>query len=192
MKASSSELGKIQNISGTPGYIAPEIFKLQFGSYNSDVFALGVVAFQLIFRPLQSEELNEVHRRSVKNENIADYLKGLIQEPTDPVRKDVLEAICQMVHLDHEQRPGLEQTLEYFQALSKLTLLMSLKAKQRAGHKVDAFGKGQNVLGLELGVAKFQFKGASLGLFAQPMPDHLPTHPNVNGTVPPTRALSLK
>lgn len=39
---------KVSGKCGSPGYVAPEVFKTQFYSYKVDVFSLGSVFYQLL------------------------------------------------------------------------------------------------------------------------------------------------
>ena len=61
-KIYNSENTKIFDISGTPGYISPEIIKREPQNFVSDFFGLGVIVYELIFgkRPFEGKNKDEI------------------------------------------------------------------------------------------------------------------------------------
>lgn len=60
------------DISGIPGYMAPEIMSRQNHGYSSDYFSLGVVGYQLMLRKMpyrgisRTEIINQIKRKQVQ------------------------------------------------------------------------------------------------------------------------------
>ena len=65
------EKSKILDISGTPGYIAPEMIRGEPQNFVSDFFGLGIVAYELIFgkRPFDGNNKDEI-AENILNKNI--------------------------------------------------------------------------------------------------------------------------
>ena len=100
---------------GTIAYMAPELFLGQRGSVQSDVYALGLVLFELftgqrVFRARSREELLDLHQRA---------------DPTPPsqlvpeIDSELDELILRCLHKDPARRPGalsgLDRTLARLQ-----------------------------------------------------------------------------
>lgn len=91
------EDGKIiQDISGTPGYISPEIIMNKPQNKVSDFFSIGIITYELIFgvRPFVGNNKNEIAENMMKkninlseknlpenfSEDAADFINGLLQK----------------------------------------------------------------------------------------------------------------
>ncbi len=61
-KIYNSENSEIFDISGTPGYIPPEIIKREPQNFVSDFFGLGIIVYELIFgkRPFEGKNKDEI------------------------------------------------------------------------------------------------------------------------------------
>ena len=65
------EKSKILDVSGTPGYISPEMIRGEPQNFVSDFFAMGIVAYELIFgkRPFEGNNKDEI-AENILNKNI--------------------------------------------------------------------------------------------------------------------------
>ena len=95
-KIYNSENTKIFDISGTPGYISPEIIKREPQNFVSDFFGLGVIVYELIFgkRPFEGKNkdeiaenilnkkiyLNEKNMKKNFSGDAADFINKLLQK----------------------------------------------------------------------------------------------------------------
>ena len=69
---------ELENICGTPGYIAPEILKKEDFSYNSDIFSAGVIAYNLLtgFDLFDGRTVDKILKQNIKCD-ITSQLKAL-------------------------------------------------------------------------------------------------------------------
>ena len=70
-KKYNPEKSQILDISGTPGYISPELIKGEPQNFCSDFFALGIITYELIFgkRPFRGKNKDEI-AENILNKNI--------------------------------------------------------------------------------------------------------------------------
>ena len=102
--ALKSKENKINGCFGTPNYIAPEIIKQEYYSFEIDVWSLGATIFFLFtgFAPFQSKDKNETFEKiksgkfSFPNDcEISDTAKDLIQKmlTLDPSKRITIEEV---------------------------------------------------------------------------------------------------
>ncbi|CAD8202589.1 unnamed protein product [Paramecium pentaurelia] len=83
--AANLKFGSVSSVCGTPGYYAPEVLRQKESSFNSDMFSVGVVLFNLITNQpmLKSKMYNP--QQFVADEEAADLLKQILE--VDPAKR---------------------------------------------------------------------------------------------------------
>ncbi|CAD8120290.1 unnamed protein product [Paramecium sonneborni] len=83
--AANLKFGTVSSVCGTPGYYAPEVLRSKESSYNSDMFSVGVVLFNLITnQPLLKSKMQNV-QQFVPDQDAADLLKKMLE--VDPTKR---------------------------------------------------------------------------------------------------------
>ena len=93
-----------ESIVGTPFYLAPELWKSKRYAKESDIWALGVILYELccLDRPFPATELEEL-KQKVLNDPIKKF-------PTEVTRE--LVALCKsMLQKDYTKRPDIEEII---------------------------------------------------------------------------------
>jgi len=94
-------------LAGTPAYMAPELLKGKSPSEQSDLYALGILLFELFTgqKPFQAKDLSECVRM---------HLEALPPPPANLVRDldpEISQAILHCLEKDPEQRPASARAL---------------------------------------------------------------------------------
>ncbi|CAD8207974.1 unnamed protein product [Paramecium pentaurelia] len=83
--AANLKFGSVSSVCGTPGYYAPEVLRQKESSYNSDMFSVGVVLFNLITnQPMLKSKMYNA-QQFVADEEAADLLKKMLE--VDPNKR---------------------------------------------------------------------------------------------------------
>ncbi|CAD8112213.1 unnamed protein product [Paramecium sonneborni] len=83
--AANLKFGSVSCICGTPGYYAPELLRSKESSYNSDMFSVGVVLFNLITnQPMSKYKMNNP-QKFIGDEDAADLLQKMLE--VDPTKR---------------------------------------------------------------------------------------------------------
>ncbi|CAK65074.1 unnamed protein product (macronuclear) [Paramecium tetraurelia] len=83
--AANLKFGSVSSVCGTPGYYAPEVLRQKESSFNSDMFSVGVVLFNLITnQPMLKSKMYKA-QQYVADEEAADLLKQMLE--VDPVKR---------------------------------------------------------------------------------------------------------
>ncbi|CAD8194329.1 unnamed protein product [Paramecium octaurelia] len=83
--AANLKFGSVSSVCGTPGYYAPEVLRQKESSYNSDMFSVGVVLFNLITnQPMLKSKMYNA-QQYVPDEEAADLLKRMLE--VDPTKR---------------------------------------------------------------------------------------------------------
>ncbi|CAD8122763.1 unnamed protein product [Paramecium sonneborni] len=83
--AANLKFGSVSSVCGTPGYYAPEVLRQKESSFNSDMFSVGVVLFNLITnQPMLKSKMYNA-QQYVADEEAADLLKLMLE--VDPTKR---------------------------------------------------------------------------------------------------------
>jgi len=113
---------KHQGILGTTNYTAPEYFQHKPGSNRSDIFSLGVIAYEMLTGCLPYGEIDP-HQVAHKR-----YIYRSAQQYNPSVPDWIDEALAKAVEVDPQRRYGLLS--EFVMALSKPNPTQSLYKRQ--------------------------------------------------------------
>lgn len=106
------ESAESYDLAGTPGYIAPEVLCGQGPSEGSDLYALGVIAYELFVGrlPFQARDLVELQMETSRT---------VLPRPSDPVPPPLRPVLEKLLHPDVRARHGdaAEVIAEFSQAL---------------------------------------------------------------------------
>lgn len=107
---------------GTPYYLAPEIWKEKKYSKESDIWALGVILYELLHfkKPFPASEKEEL-------------INKVCNLPYDKIRKDVSRPLHYLISImlkkDPHKRPSIEEIImndDFQNAASKLKINLPL------------------------------------------------------------------
>ena len=89
---------------GTPYYMAPEIWKYQKYGKESDIWALGVILYEIccLKYPFPANELDELEKKVINDK---------IQRVPNGVNKDFAELFTKMLKKDPTKRPTIEEII---------------------------------------------------------------------------------
>lgn len=114
-KKSSMESNESQKIVGTDNYIAPEVLNFKPITKSVDLWALGVMIYEMVTGKLPfNAEDSETIRNNIKNFNINwDYLEqSLINREGDSLDTSVVELIKSLIVEEPEDRLGYKNILD--------------------------------------------------------------------------------
>ncbi len=130
-------------IVGTANYSAPEYFKGERGSNRSDIFSLGVIAYEMLTGKLPYGEIQPEKARKKKfiyrsarqyNASIPDWIDRSLQKATHPIPEKRYGLLSEFISdlnkpntslLDADPRPLLERNpLRFWQALAFFELML--------------------------------------------------------------------
>lgn len=111
----ASEFGMARSVYGTPHYIAPEALKGSPPDPKTDIYALGVLAYELItgVKPFEGETLSELGKQHLTEEVVAPHsvMKSLPE--------DVGELLVWMLHKDPKERPTAQKLVSTLERVEK-------------------------------------------------------------------------
>ena len=102
-KIYKSDDSPILDISGTPGYISPEMIKGEPQNFVSDFFGLGIVTYELIFgkRPFEGDNKDEI-ANSILNKKIYLDKNNIVKN----ISLDAADFINRLLRKNNKQRLG--------------------------------------------------------------------------------------
>ena len=130
------QFGHNKIVGGTPGFIAPEILKGSGLTFETDIFALGMLMFEILsgLRPVPAQKeiilhclvekkipcTKEILRKAyeIKDESLLPGIKNSIYEQFYAI---MIECIKE----DPNERPNIEQVLEIVKLLESALLILS-------------------------------------------------------------------
>ena len=128
------QFGDNNIVGGTPGFIAPEILKGSGLNFKTDIFALGMMMFEILsgLRPMPAQKevillcltqkkiplTKEVLRKAYEYKE-ESLLPGINNPMYNPFYAIMIECIKE----DPEERPNIKQVYEIVQMLESLVLL---------------------------------------------------------------------
>ena len=130
------QFGDNQIVGGTPGFIAPEILKGSGLNFKTDIFALGMLMFEILsgLRPIPAQKelilhylaqkkipcTKEVLRKAyeLKDES---FLPGI----RDPIYSQFYAIMIECIKDDPTERPNIEQVYEIVKLLEGALLILS-------------------------------------------------------------------
>ncbi|MFT3713469.1 MAG: serine/threonine-protein kinase [Archangium sp.] len=143
-RASLDSVTEEGSVSGTPGYIAPELFKGGPSTPASDQFAFGIALFQALYgrRPYPGRSLNEYYRalkKPIARENTDSKVPSWLWDiamrciASDPEKRfPSMAAVLEALAFD----PGRKWRRAAIAALSLLVILMAVMAGRRVEKNV--------------------------------------------------------
>ena len=95
---------KENNRVGTPFYLAPELWKNQKNTKEADIWALGVILYEMCcFKyPFPAKEMDELEKK---------VLNDPIQKIPNNVTKEFKDLITKMLKKDASKRPTIEEII---------------------------------------------------------------------------------
>ncbi|CAD8113209.1 unnamed protein product [Paramecium primaurelia] len=122
--AANLKFGSVSSVCGTPGYYAPEVLRQKESSFNSDMFSVGVVLFNLITnQPMLKSKMYNA-QQYVEDEEAADLLKQMLE--VDPVMR-----ITALQALQHPYFKGFQQNNEKHKSSEHQILQQQLVINQQ-------------------------------------------------------------
>ncbi|CAD8197911.1 unnamed protein product [Paramecium octaurelia] len=122
--AANLKFGSVSSVCGTPGYYAPEVLRSKESSFNSDMFSVGVVLFNLITnQPMLKSKMYNA-QQYVEDEEAADLLKQMLE--VDPALR-----ITAQQALQHPYFKGFESVNEKLQSSEHQILQQQLLINQQ-------------------------------------------------------------
>ena len=130
------QFGDNQIIGGTPGFIAPEILKGSGLNFKTDIFALGMLMFEILsgLRPIPAQKevilhylaqrkipcTKEVLRKAyeVKEESLLPGIKN-------PIYEQFYGIMIECIREDPTERPNIEQVYEIVKLLESALLILA-------------------------------------------------------------------
>ncbi|CAD8104879.1 unnamed protein product [Paramecium primaurelia] len=109
--AANLKFGSVSSVCGTPGYYAPEVLRQKESSFNSDMFSVGVVLFNLITNQpmLKSKMYNP--QQYVADEEAADLLKQILE--VDPAKRFTAQQALQHPYFKGFYQINEKQDIHY-------------------------------------------------------------------------------
>ena len=124
-------------IGGTPGFIAPEILKGSGLTFKSDIFALGMLMFEILsgLKPIPAQKELILHYLAQKKIpctkeilRIAYELKeeSLLPGIKNPIYEQFYRIMIECIKDDPKERPNIEQVYNIVKVLENALLILSL------------------------------------------------------------------
>ena len=130
------QFGENQIIGGTPGFIAPEILKGSGLNFKTDIFALGMLMFEILsgLRPIPAQKevilhilaqkkipcTKEVLRKAYEFKDEA-FLPGI----KNPIYEQFYGIMIECIKEDPSERPNIEQVYEIVKLLESALLIIA-------------------------------------------------------------------
>jgi len=131
------QFGKNNIVGGTPGFIAPEILNGSGLNFKTDIFALGMLMFEILsgLRPMPAEKevlllcfaqkkvpcTKEVLRKAFELKDEA-LLPGI----NDPIYNSFYTIMIECIKEDPDERPNIGQVYETVKILEQALLILSV------------------------------------------------------------------
>ena len=130
------QFGDNQIVGGTPGFIAPEILRGSGLNFKTDIFALGMLMFEILsgLRPIPAQKevilhcliqnkipcTKEVLRKAyeLKNESLLPGIRN-------PIYEQFYAIMIECIKEDPEERPNITQVYEIVKLLESTLLILS-------------------------------------------------------------------
>ncbi|CAK63783.1 unnamed protein product (macronuclear) [Paramecium tetraurelia] len=113
--AANLKFGSVSSVCGTPGYYAPEVLRQKESSFNSDMFSVGVVLFNLQSILLTNRITNQPMLKSkmynaqqyVADEEAADLLKKMLE--VDPIKRITAQQALEHLYFKDEMEKIIDE-----------------------------------------------------------------------------------
>ena len=131
-----SQLGDNQIVGGTPWFIAPEILNGSGLNFKTDIFALGMLMFEILsgLRPIPAQQEVILHylaqrkipcTKEVLRKAYELKEESLLPGINDPIYKQFYSIMIECIKEDPAERPNIGQVYEIVQVLEGALLILS-------------------------------------------------------------------
>ena len=130
------QFGNNNIVGGTPGFIAPEILKGSGLNFKTDIFALGMLMFEILsgLRPIPAQQEVILHylaqrkipcTKEVLRKAYELKEESLLPGINDPIYKQFYSIMIECIKEDPAERPNIGQVYEIVQVLEGALLILS-------------------------------------------------------------------
>ena len=115
---------------GSPAYMSPEAFRYNEYSHSSDIWAIGVIFYQMLTGQLPWRSKTEEELNSRFNDN---FIRGFIQK--GKFGEEAKKLMSRMLKVKHEERINGEELIDFFNEKKKEQIgkmKLNIKPKEQA------------------------------------------------------------
>ena len=131
------QFGDNKIVGGTPGFIAPEILKGSGLTFKTDIFALGMLMFEILsgLRPIPAQKEVVLHylaqgkmpcTKEVVRKAYELKEESLLPGINNPIYNEFYGIMIACIREEPSQRPNIEQVYEIVQMLEGALLILSV------------------------------------------------------------------
>ena len=131
------QFGDNKIVGGTPGFIAPEILKGSGLNFKTDIFALGMLMFEILsgLRPIPAQKEVIIHFLAQKKVPCTKEVlrkayelkdESLLPGINDPIYNEFYHIMIEYIKEDPTKRPNIEQVYEIVKFLETALLILIL------------------------------------------------------------------
>ena len=131
------QFGDNKIVGGTPGFIAPEILKGSGLNFKTDIFALGMLMFEILsgLRPIPAQKELIIHFLAQKKVPCTKEVlrkayelkdESLLPGINDPIYNEFYHIMIECIKEDPTKRPNIEQVYEIVKFLETALLILIL------------------------------------------------------------------
>jgi len=106
-KILTSTLQKAKTMIGTPLYLSPEILQNEAYSFKSDIWALGVILYEMCALKMPFDSGNMIALSNL-------IMKGIYNPIPEKYSKEMNDLVKSLLNIVQEQRPTINEILSLF------------------------------------------------------------------------------